>query len=45
MMEIAYCIMELIHMNVVMGRFIEALIHKKERGFDYLSYYYVSLIQ
>jgi len=39
MTEIAYYIMDLIHMNVVMGRYIKALIHKKEGLFDYLSYY------
>jgi hypothetical protein len=45
MTEIAYYIMDLIHMNVVMSRYNKALISKKEGVFDYFSYYYLLLIQ
>jgi len=41
MTEIAYYVMDLIHMNVVMGRYFKALIHKKEEVFDYLSYFFL----
>jgi hypothetical protein len=42
MTEITYYIMDLIYMNVVVGRYIKALIHKKE-VFDYISYFFVAL--
>jgi len=45
MTEIAYYIMDLIHISLVMSRYIKVLIRKKEGGFDYLSYYYFLLIQ
>lgn len=45
MTEIVYYNMDLIRMNIVMGRLIKVLTHKKGGILDYFSYYYVLLVQ